>query len=128
MRSSDETGFTIIPLTLNGMWRFDQLGAMGIPLVPYGKLGLVYDLWYSNGGNGETSETTDGSASGGKLGGLGFVLDSLDRDMARSLAAESGIQHLYLFAEYLHASVSGFEDAAIHLGDTTWMAGVAFEM
>jgi len=133
MRSSDETEFTIIPLTLNGMWRFDQLGAMGIPLVPYGKLGLAYDLWYSDGGNGETSETTDGTASGGKLGwqgaiGLGFVLDSLDRDMARSLAAESGIQHLYLFAEYLHASVSGFEDAAIHLGDTTWMAGVAFEM
>lgn len=133
MRSSDETEFTIIPLTLNGMWRLDQLGAMGIPLVPYGKLGLVYDLWYSDGGNGETSETTDGTASGGKFGwqgaiGLGFVLDSLDRDMARSLAAESGIQHLYLFAEYLHASVSGFEDAAIHLGDTTWMAGVAFEM
>ncbi|MCC6996686.1 MAG: hypothetical protein IT370_18890 [Deltaproteobacteria bacterium] len=134
MRSSDETEFTLIPLTLNGMWRLDQLGAMGIPLVPYGKLGLVYDLWYSDGGNGETSESaTGGSASGGKLGwqgaiGLGFVLDSLDRDMARSLAAESGIQHLYLFAEYLHASVSGFEDAAIHLGDTTWMAGIAFEM
>jgi len=131
--TTDSVDFTIIPMTANALYRFDLLAAVGIPVVPYGKLGLVYDYWSSSNANGTSVDPSGNEASGGKFGwqgvlGVQLLLDALDRDAARNMASESGIDHLYIFAELLHADVHDFEDAALHLGDTTWLAGVAFEM
>jgi hypothetical protein len=131
----DSTSFRLLPTSLTVVYRFTQLADdTVIPLVPYGKLGLSYYLWWVNKGNGTTASTgKNGDAAGGTLGwqatiGLAIRADRFDPTAARNLQTELGIEHAGFFVEGLYADVSGLGmDRKLRVGDLTWFAGVNFE-
>ena len=147
--AGDETSFRLIPTSLGVVYRFTEIDQrFGIPIVPYGKLGLSYYIWYFTNPAGDISETPtsecpnagqadadcDGNlARGGSLGfqgslGLAVRAERIDRDAARSLRNEMGIEHAGFFVELALAKVDGFGSATkLSVGDTTWFAGANFE-
>ncbi|MCU1276692.1 MAG: hypothetical protein JWM53_238 [bacterium] len=142
LRSGDTTALNIVPLSIMGVYRFDYLARhWKIPFVPYFKIGLAYYVWWIENGGGFLSIaqfTPPGSTSsqggwGGTLGwvmnpGGAFLLDVLDPSAAKTVDAELGINHSYLFVEFHYADISGFGAAnKMNLSDTTLNAGIAFE-
>jgi len=138
-RSSDTTTLNIIPFTLELVYRFDVLAVRyKVPIVPYVKGGLGYNLWYIQRGDGSLAfpvTNHDQKALGGTPGwvfhpGVALMLDIFDRSAATSLDTELGINHTYLFFEGNISDISGlsgaFKDKMV-LSDTTWNAGLAFE-
>lgn len=132
--SADTSSFRLIPFALSAVYRFDlAYERAGIPLVPYGKLGLDYFFWTINNGNEEVPSSAGGRGQGGTLGwhaavGLSFVLDFLDQNSANQFDEELGVNHTHLFFEYGHIDVSGLgQSNRLHVGDTTWTAGLMFE-
>jgi hypothetical protein len=133
---ADDSSINIVPFTLLAVYRFD-VPAMrwNIPLVPYGKFGLAYDIWWITDASGDVATFGGGkdTARGGTFGyvaagGLALLLDWLDPGSAVSLDSELGINHTYLFFEVYSAVVNGLGSKnALHVGDTTWSAGLAFE-
>ena len=142
MRAGDTTALNIVPLSILAIYRFDYLARRWrIPFVPYFKIGLAYYIWWIENGGGFFSIaqfTPPGSTQsqggwGGTFGwvmnpGGAFLLDVLDPSAARTIDAELGINHTYLFCEFHYASVNGFGAAGkMDLSDTTLNAGLAFE-
>ena len=142
VRSGDQTALNIVPLSILAVYRFDYLAKRWkIPFVPYFKIGLAYYIWWIENGGGSFSiaqYTPPGSSSsqggwGGTFGwvmnpGGAFLLDILDPSAAKTIDAELGINHTYLFCEFHYADVSGFGAAGkMNLSDTTLNAGIAFE-
>jgi hypothetical protein len=133
--TADSTNLQIIPLSASLVYRFDYLfERRQIPVVPYGKLGLDYAIWRVNDANDQiASDGRGGSGRGGVRGwhaalGVSLVLDFLDPDSAKAFDDEMGVNHTHLFVEFSHADISGLGQAnKIHLGDTTWVAGLLFE-
>jgi hypothetical protein len=145
-RSGDETGLNILPLSALFVYRFDLLAnRYHVPLVPYFKIGLAYYIWWIDAGNGFGSIASFGTdrganktgqsqgAYGGTFGfvlhpGLAIQLDFIERAVAKTLDAELGINHTYLFCELNYANVNGFGAGnKLNLGDTMLNAGMAFE-
>lgn len=131
--SADETSFSVIPNRLSLMYRFDVLKEeFNVPLALVGKAGLDYVLWYSEGGDGETSVVDGDSASGGKWGyhgavSLQFLLDVVDPASAATFDMNWGINNSYLFAEYMMSNVDGFGAEGLDLSDNMWMFGLSLE-
>ncbi|HEX3694563.1 MAG TPA: MXAN_2562 family outer membrane beta-barrel protein [Polyangia bacterium] len=133
--TADTSNLQIIPFSLSAVYRFDYLfQERQIPVVPYGKFGFDYDLWRIDDANGQiATDARGGHARGGVFGwhvaaGLALVLDFIDPDAARSFDDELGVNHTSIFVEFSHADISGLgEPNKIHLGDTTWAAGILFE-
>jgi hypothetical protein len=141
-RSGDTTALNIVPLSMLAIYRFDYLARRWkIPFVPYFKIGIAYYIWWIENGGGFLSiaqYTPPGSMNsqggwGGTFGwvmnpGGAFLLDILDPSAAKTIDAELGINHTYLFCEFHYADVSGFGAAGkMNLSDTTLNAGIAFE-
>jgi len=133
-QSSDTSSFRLLPFALSAVYRFDlPYERAGIPVVPYGKLGLDYVFWTINNGNDEVPTSAGGRGQGGTLGwhaavGLSLVLDFLDPTSAHQFDSEMGVNHTHLFFEYGHFDVSGLgQSNRLHVGDTTWTAGLMFE-
>lgn len=138
----DTTALNIIPLTIEGIYRFDYLAnRYHIPFVPYFKAGIGYYIWWIENGGGffsiaqyanPTTGKTD-SGFGGTWGwvlhpGGSFLLDVIDPNAARVMDAELGINHTYLFCEFSYANITGFGAAGkMNLSDTTLNAGLSFE-
>jgi hypothetical protein len=142
IRSGDSTALNIVPLSIMGVYRFDYLAQRWkIPFVPYFKIGLAYYVWWIENGGGFLSiaqYTPPGSTSsqggwGGTFGwvmnpGGAFLLDVLDPSAARTVDAELGINHTYLFCEFHYADITGFGAAnKMNLSDLSLNAGLAFE-
>jgi hypothetical protein len=135
MRTQDSSSLRLIPFALSAVYRFDlAYERTGIPLVPYGKLGLDYVLWTVENGNSEVPEDPSGGrGAGGTLGwhaavGLSLVLDFFDQNGANQFDEEMGINHTHLFFEYGHIAVNGLgQSNRLHVGDDTWTAGMMFE-
>ena len=140
--TGDSTSLNIIPLELMFVYRFDYFALKyRIPFVPYFKAGLAYYAWWiENGGgflsiakwtNPDTGKTDSGF--GGTWGfvlnpGGAFLLDVIDPSAARTLDAELGINHTYLFCELHYANVTGFGASdRLNLSDLTLNAGLSFE-
>jgi hypothetical protein len=140
-RSGDETALNIVPLSALFIYRFDLLAnRYHIPLVPYFKIGLAYYIWVIEDGGGLGSIAQGGAVGGQKQSGYGgtwgFVmhpglalqLDFIERGVARTLDAETGINHTYLFCELNYANVNGFGASnKLNLSDTMLNAGLAIE-
>jgi hypothetical protein len=138
-RSSDTTVFNLAPLELTAFYRFDVLAdRIGIPLVPYVRGGLAYDLWWVTVGNGDISRvrapnaTDDVIGRGGKLGvtataGISVLLNFIDSGAARNLYHGLGIRGTYIFAEVNVRQVDGFGAAGFDFSDQTWNLGLYFE-
>jgi hypothetical protein len=131
--SGSDTGITLLPLGLLGVYRFDwPMIQWGVPLVPFVKFGVNYNLWWLE-IDGETSTWKGKEGKGGTWGwqfnaGAAFLLDVLDKTAAKTMDEEIGINHTYLFFEFAHVQADGFgSDKALNVGDTTWQAGIAFE-
>lgn len=137
--SADTTVFNMLPLTLTAFYRFDVLAdRFSIPLVPYLRGGLVYQIWWVTNGRGEISlfepgggaEPTEGR--GGKLGltgtlGIALLLNTIDSKSAAALYESAGIRGTYVFIEVEAQEVDGFGAAGFDFSDTSWNVGVYFE-
>jgi len=140
-RSGDTTALNVVPLSIMGVYRFDLLAnRWKIPFVPYFKIGIAYYAWWIENGGGFLSIANyprgDGhsdSGFGGTWGwvmnpGGAFLLDVIDPSAARTIDAELGINHTYLFCEFHYADITGFgANNKMNLSDTTLNAGIAFE-
>lgn len=128
---AQESTLNIMPMYAVGVLRVDVLAReVGIPLVPYGKLGFGYALWWVNDGV-STASTDEGivgrdtsSGTHMALGGM-FLLDVLDPGAARAMDSETGINNSYLFFEW---SSSNFDGPQMNVGSSNWVTGLAIEM
>jgi hypothetical protein len=141
-RSGDGTSFNMVPVSLLLVYRFDYLARRWkIPFVPYVKGGLGYYMWWIENGGGFLSfahyndpksmrkETAYGGTWGYVLNpGGAFLLDVIDPSAAKTIDAELGINHTYLFCEFHYADISGFgANDKMNLSDMTLNAGISFE-
>jgi hypothetical protein len=138
------TVFRFYPITTGVVYRFSWLDdELGIPVVPYAKLGLASYVWQflrpSRNLDGvlespacRTGPCLADRTRGMTLGwqwtlGLSVRLDMLDRWSARDLR-EDGIHHAAVFVEIVGARVDDFgANDALDVGDTTWFAGMNVE-
>lgn len=142
VRSGDQTALNIVPLSMLAVYRFDYLARRWkIPFVPYFKIGIAYYIWWIENGGGFLSiaqytppgATQSQGGWGGTFGwvmnpGGAFLLDILDPSAAKTIDAELGINHTYLFCEFHYADVTGLgAPNKMNLSDTTLNAGIAFE-
>jgi hypothetical protein len=132
--SGDKTAIKLVPLVLQGIYRYEELARRTpVPLVPYAKLGVNYTIWWITNGAGDVAESEGNKARGGTWGwqgnfGLALQLDRFDRDASTSLHNELGVSHVNLFWELLVARVSNFgRDGALNVGATSWLAGLSFQ-
>ncbi len=107
-KSADTTSFNIVPSSLTLTYRFDLLAdRWSIPLAPYGRVALERYNWWVTGGPGSSTKT--GATNGySATGGIAFLLDFLDPDLARELDADTGINHTYLFLDVTKSWVKDF--------------------
>jgi hypothetical protein len=128
-RTGDQTSLRLIPLALSAVYRADMLRLRyRSPLVPYAKLGFDYALWHTS--DTSTSASTNGRTFGwhGAVG-LSLDLSFIDRTGARDLDEDAGVNQMALFLELTHASLDDLgSSTALHVGDTTWLAGLMIEL
>jgi hypothetical protein len=130
--STQTTSLKLIPIKLFLVWRMDIFAnQFDIPFVPYAKLGLQLNHWWSAKG-GKTSVVGGDKASGWRSGWLGVLglalqLDAFDRQLAKDLDTSMGINHSYVFAEYAFEQVQDFSKKGLNLSSGHWMFGLAFE-
>lgn len=128
-RTGDETALTLLPLSVSLVYRADFLRAVeGVGLIPYAKAGLDCTFWRI--ADTARSATTEGKTLGWH-GALGVSLDlaSLDPDAASVMDRESGVNQTAIFFEVARYALDGFgSDSVLHVGDTTWLGGLMFEM
>lgn len=127
--SATSTSFTIMPMHLSAVVRFDELmRRTGIPIVPYGKLGLGLGVWS---GSPVPSELTGTGATWGMhyaLGGM-LALDFLEPRSASRLDESTGINHSYVFGEFMRADLNGLAATpTFYVGSTSWVVGLAIDM
>lgn len=137
--STDTTELHLLPVTLGLVYRFDVLQErVNMPLVPYGKAGLNYTLWWVFNGRGELANSWgfDGeghTGAGGTMGwfasgGIQLHLDFFDAEMAAEFDTESGVNNSYLFAEYTMSEVNDFGSAeSLELSSDHLSFGLMFE-
>jgi hypothetical protein len=113
--SSDKTTFRIIPTSLTLTYRFDVLAdRWSIPLAPYGRASLERYSWWVTNGSDDTARDGQGRKGRGATngygfaGGVAFLLDILDRQLAGEMDDETGINSTYLYVEASKTVVDDF--------------------
>lgn len=135
--SAEDTVLWIMPMYAVGVVRVDVFAnEFGVPLVPYLKAGLGYALWKTSDGSGTSDYTQGGETVEGKgrsygwhfAPGIALQLDPFDAHAARQLDNSVGVNHSYAFLEWMRSGLDGFgADDQLHVGTSTWVAGLAFE-
>jgi hypothetical protein len=133
--NADKTTFSVVPITLSLGYRFEwAANRFHVPIVPYGKIGFLYGVWWSKDGMGNLSRTLSGEkARGGSPGwqaDLGAMLrmTDFDRDGAKKLNNHSGINHINLFGEYRISETGQLGGKKKpNVGASMWMAGIVVE-
>jgi len=136
--SSEETSLWIMPMYVVGVLRVDVLANdIGVPLVPYLKAGVGYALWKTSDGLGTSAyETAEGETDVGRgssygwhfAPGIALQLDVFDEHAANNLDNSVGVNHSYAYVEWMRSKLDGFgSDDQMHVGTSTWVAGLAFE-
>jgi hypothetical protein len=127
-RAGDETALRLIPLSVSGVYRADGIRQrFGSWVVPYAKLGVDCTLW-------RATDTSQAAVAGRTFGwhaaaGLTLDLTSLDPEAGTAMDRESGVNQTALFFEVTRYDLDGFGgSAALHVGDTTWFAGLMLEL
>lgn len=125
-RSGDETALRLIPFALSALYKADRIpGLKQVPLIPYVKVGLDGVTWTANstGGGASHSGFTPGwhTAAGVALG-LNFL-------GLRSINPGALADPCALFFEWDYAAINGLGfGKMLHVGDSTWFAGVTFDL
>jgi hypothetical protein len=137
--SGDEYSLDIYPMYLSAVLRADTFWReLGLPIVPYGKLGLGLAFWSASkaGNTSKTQLPTESkpvTGEGMTLGthvalGAAFALDALDSGASRNMDNAIGINNTYIYAEYYWLNLNGLaQDKVLYVGTNTWAAGLAFE-
>lgn len=148
-RPSDgqQTSLQVIPGYAVAVVRIDVLSRRTvIPLVPYVKYGVGYAYWWITNGDtlsrrsltlspGATAGDSDlgQAATGGSLGthfaaGLMLRLDVFEPAVQRAWDQQMGVNHSYVFAEYVRSDLGGLGSRPqLRLGTETWNVGLAME-
>ncbi|HEY1534821.1 MAG TPA: MXAN_2562 family outer membrane beta-barrel protein [Polyangiaceae bacterium] len=131
--SGEQTSLSVMPFYLVGVLRADVLARdYGVPIVPYGKLGVGYALWWASDG-GTTANVNGVSGRGVSYGpqyalGLMFLLDVLDEQTARDADTSIGINNSYIFGELFGSELDGFgSKTRMNVGTNSWVLGLAIE-
>jgi len=133
--SGDTTTMNLLPFVLQVVYRWDYAAIKwGVPIVPYVKGGAVCTVWWIENGNGDVARFGNGTkARGTTFGyeinlGIAFLLDVLEPSAAKTMDREIGINHSYLFAEFVHSQVRWAVHDRMRLGmPATFLAGLALE-
>jgi hypothetical protein len=120
--SAETTGLTIMPMHVSGVLRLDEpLKRWRVPIVPYAKLGLGLGWWSTSGpGDNQGSGLSHGREVA--LGGM-FCLNVLDPTSASRLDRDYGVNHSYLFGEWMKADLN----SGMRVGTSTWVVGLAID-
>lgn len=138
------TSLTINAMHLSAALRVDEIARRTvIPFVPYAKLGFGFGTWNSGTSAGTSKVGSDCDAPtpqdctvaegmsigphialGGMLG-LNW-LDPRSGSMARE---NNGINQVYVFGEWMWTNLdAGAGKAPMHIGTSTWVLGLAFDL
>jgi len=134
-KPGDTTSFNVVPLQLSLVYQADQLMTQfNVPFVFFGGVGVDYWLWWVRDANDEIASYEGVDAIGGTMGwhvngGVRLLLDWFDPATAIDFDEEAGVNHSYLFAEFMYAVVDDFgSNSSFRLGDATFLFGLSFEM
>jgi len=125
-RSGDETGLRLIPCSLSLLYRADGLpGLQRVPVIPYAKAGLDGVLWTAT-STGDSASQTGFSlgwhVAAGTMLGLNFLADGAIHPGALA-------DPCALFFEWDYAAINGLGFGhTLHVGDSTWFAGIMFDL
>lgn len=128
---AQESTLNIMPLSALGVLRVDTFARnLGVPLVPYAKLGMAWAFWWVDDGIGTAANdagTKGRDVSVGYQAALGgmFLLDIIDPAGALAAEAESGVNNSYIFFEW---SMSNYGGNQMNVGSNNWVTGLAFEL
>jgi hypothetical protein len=125
-RSGDETSLRLIPFALSALLRADRIpGLKQVPLVPYLKVGLDGVAWTASRTGNAPSHT--GFTPGWHVAaGLALGLNFLGMGTINPGALADPCS---LFFEWDYAAINGLGLAnQLHVGDSTWFAGVMFDL
>ncbi len=133
-RSAQQTTLSIMPMYLVGVLRVDVLNReVGIPLVPYGKVGLGYALWWA--GDGDGGSEVGGIKGKGSSYGFHYAvggmlsLDFIDQTSAVEMDSTVGVNNTYVFFEWYGSQLDGFGSGdQMQVGTNTWTLGLALEI
>ena len=136
--SGTDTSFTIMPMHVSAVLRGDELmRRTGVPIVPYGKLGLGFATWSISTTSDDAKVVPDPEkpmetfAGSGvtwgihmALGGM-LALNWLDGRSAATLDETTSVNHVYLFGEWMNAQLDGLGSRPqMHVGTSTWVLGL----
>jgi hypothetical protein len=136
--STADTSLTIMPMHVSAVLRADELmRRTGVPIVPYGKAGFGMGYWSASTSNGtEVYTKPDGEKVSGTglsygfqfaLGGM-LSLNFIDPRAAARLDETTGVNHAYLFGEWMNNSMVGRNSSSMYVGTSTWVLGLAIDM
>jgi hypothetical protein len=132
--SGETTSLEIFPIDAIAVLRADAVWReLGVPLVPYGKLGIGYALWRASNTLG-TSHAQGVVGLGHSLGshvalGLALNLNPLDSYASKTFDDSLGVNNTYIFAEWTREDLDGLgiQPKPLRVGGTSWTFGFAFE-
>jgi hypothetical protein len=132
--SGENTQLQILPITAMAVLRIDALWRdIGIPLVPYAKLGLAYALWRASNTLGTShfeGVTGEGHSIGWvAAGGLALNLNPFDIYAAENFDEAMGVNNTYIFAEFTFTDFDGLglQSDPLRVGGPNWTFGLALE-
>jgi len=125
-RSGDETALRLIPFALSVIYRADGIAGLRlVPLIPYLKAGLDGVSWTgtnTGGGSSHTGFTPGWHAAAGLIIGLNAI-------GLGTLKPEAIADPFALFFEWDYAAINGLGlGNKLHVGDSTWFAGIMFDL
>jgi hypothetical protein len=129
----ETTTLSVYPMYAVAVFRFDALNKdFGVPLVPYAKAGLGMALWRASTDIGTSSangQQGEGHTYGYQVaGGIGLDLNAFDRGSAHSFDETVGVNHTYIYAEWMFMALDGIgQSTALRVGSSTWVTGLALE-
>ena len=137
--SAENTNIEVFPMYLVAVLRVDVLlRDFHVPIVPYVKAGVAIHALaiFTDSGTSNYVDPITGqnaNAFGGTwgeqfaVGGM-INLDWIDRRAAVSLDEATGINHTYLFGEWMFANLDNFGSSnGLRVGTNTFCGGLAFE-
>lgn len=142
--SGQSSALNVLPGYAVGVFRLDVLARRTvIPVVFYGKAGIAATYWWVTSGdtlarrNAQSPAAPDNASDLGQAAtgisygwqlaaGLMLRLDWLEPRAQRAWDVEMGVNHSYLFAEFMRVS-DWTSRPQLHLGSSTWTFGLAFE-
>ncbi len=134
VEAPDETTLSVVPVSLGAVYRFDLIKEeLGIPLVPYGKLGLDYYFWWARAGGDISRATVNGESREGKGGTAGFhaalgLSFNLDWIEPHSTEERRMFRDSYLFAEWSYIKANQFgERERLDFSDEQLSFGLALD-